>query len=160
MVPSVLSDFSSFTLSIGRGTHGANSSDCVTIFPGGRTATSGMDCSTWRSRYADLAVVATRDISKIIVMTSDFNLNRFNRRGIWGSQFFNFNGTRWSSELRSKIKFPKDLDVEATLNYLSGYSTVDGERGPSRNINFGVRKKIADGRGVICLLYTSPSPRD
>ncbi len=89
---------------------------------------------------------------KKIVITSDFNLNRFNRRGIWGTQNFNFNGTRWSSELRSKIKFPKDLDVEATLNYLSGYSTVDGERGPSRNINFGVRKKIADGRGVINLM--------
>ena len=28
----------------------------------------------------------------------------------------------WSSELRSKIKFPKDLDVEATLNYLSSKS--------------------------------------
>ena len=92
------------------------------------------------------------DISKIIVMTSDFNLNRFNRRGIWGSQNFNFSGTRWSSEFRSKIKFPKDLDIEVTLNYLSEYRTVDGERGPSRNINFGVRKKIVDGRGVINLM--------
>lgn len=92
------------------------------------------------------------DVSKIIVMTSDFNLNRFNRRGIWGSQNFNFNGTRWSSEFRSKIKFPKDLDIELTLNYLSEYRTVDGERGPSRNINFGVRKKIVDGRGVINLM--------
>ena len=92
------------------------------------------------------------DVSKIIVITSDFNLNRFNRRGIWGSQNFNFNGTRWSSEFRSKIKFPKDLDIELTLNYLSEYRTVDGERGPSRNINFGVRKKIVDGRGVINLM--------
>ena len=70
-VPSVLSDFSSFPLSIGWGTNGTNSSDCVTIFPGGRTSTSGMDCSIWRSRYADLAVVATRDISKIIVVISN-----------------------------------------------------------------------------------------
>ena len=79
-------------------------------------------------------------------------MNRFNRRGIWGSQNFNFNGTRWSSEFRSKIKFPKDLDIELTLNYLSEYRTVDGDRGPSRNINFGVRKKIVDGRGVINLM--------
>ena len=92
------------------------------------------------------------DISKIIVITSDFNMNRFNRRGIWGSQNFNFNGTRWSSELRSKVKFPKDLDIELTLNYLSDFRTVDGERGPSRNINFGVRKKIVEGRGVINLM--------
>ena len=39
-----------------------------------------------------------------------------------------------------------------TLNYLSDYRTVDGERGPSRNLNFGIRKKIVDGRGVINLI--------
>ena len=92
------------------------------------------------------------NVGKKIVITSDFNLNRFNRRGVWGTQNFNFNGNRWSSELRSKIKFPKDLDVELTLNYLSDYRTVDGERGPSRNLNFGIRKKIVDGRGVINLI--------
>jgi len=92
------------------------------------------------------------EIGKKIVITSDFNLNRFNRRGVWGTQNFNFNGTRWSSELRSKIKFPKDLDAELTLNYLSDYRTVDGERGPSRNLNFGIRKKIVGGRGVINLI--------
>ena len=71
MVPSVLADCASFPMLIGWGTNGTNSSVCVTIFPGGKTATSGMDCSIWRSRYADLAVVATRDISKIIVVISN-----------------------------------------------------------------------------------------
>ena len=92
------------------------------------------------------------NVGKKIVITSDFNLNRFNRRGVWGKQNFNFNGNSWSSELRSKIKFPKDLDLELTLNYLSDFRTVDGERGPSRNLNFGIRKKIVDGRGVINLI--------
>ena len=73
----VILDFSSFPVSIGCaqtigcGTNGTNRSDCVTIFPGGKTATSGMDCSIWRSKYADLAVVATRDISKIIAGISN-----------------------------------------------------------------------------------------
>lgn len=87
--------------------------------------------------------------SKKIVINGDFNYNSFDRKASWQNQSFDFKGNNWSSEITSKFKFPKDLDLELSWNYQSGFKTIDGESAPSQFLNLGARKKLLRGKGVI-----------
>lgn len=84
-----------------------------------------------------------------IVISGDFNYNTFDRKASWQGRSYDFNGNSWTSELTSKFKLPKDLDVELSWNYQSGFKTVDGETLPSQFLNVGARKKLFKGKGVI-----------
>ena len=87
--------------------------------------------------------------TKKIVVSGDFNYNTFDRKAIWQNRSFDFKGNRWSSEVTSKFKFPKELDLEFSWNYQSGFKTIDGESSPSQFLNLGARKKLLKGKGVI-----------
>jgi outer membrane receptor protein involved in Fe transport len=87
--------------------------------------------------------------SKKIVINGDFNYNSFDRKASWQNQSFDFKGNNWSSEITSKFKFPKDLDLELSWNYQSGFKTIDGESAPSQFLNLGARKKLLKSKGVI-----------
>jgi outer membrane receptor protein involved in Fe transport len=89
--------------------------------------------------------------SKKIIINGDFNYNAFDRKATWQNRSFDFKGNSWSSEITSKFKFPKDLDVEMSWNYQSGFKTIDGESGPSQFFNLGARKKLLKGKGVVSL---------
>ena len=89
--------------------------------------------------------------SKRIVISGDFNYNTFDRKATWQSQSFDFKGNSWNTEITSKFKFPKDLDVEVSWNDQSGFKTIDGESAPSWFLNLGARKKLLKGKGVISL---------
>ena len=88
------------------------------------------------------------DLSKSVVINGDFNFNAFSRQATWLNQSFDFEGNQWSSEITSKLKMPKDFDVELTFNYQSGFKTIDGESFPNRFINFGVQ-----GEGDLLMFY-------
>ncbi len=87
--------------------------------------------------------------SKKVSFNGDVNFNSFNRRGEFEATSFDFNGTRWSSKLTTKIKFPKDVDFELTGQYRSKYRTIQGEVSGNLFADLGVRKKILKGKGVI-----------
>lgn len=87
--------------------------------------------------------------TKKIVISGDFNYNTFDRKAAWQGQSFDFKGNRWSSEITSKFKFPKDLDIEFSWNYQSGFKTIDGKASPSQYLNLGARKKLLKGKGVV-----------
>ena len=89
--------------------------------------------------------------SKKIVINGDLNYNTFDRKATWQNRSFDFKGNSWSSEISSKFKFPRDLDVEMSWNYQSGFKTIDGESFPSQFANLGARKKLLKGKGVISL---------
>ena len=91
------------------------------------------------------------DLTNKIVINGDFNFNAFDRKAYWNEQSFDFKGERWSSRISSKIKLPKEIDVEFAFDYRSNYKTIDGQVSPSRNINFGIRKKVLNKKGVINL---------
>ena len=91
------------------------------------------------------------DLSNKIVINGDFNFNAFDRKAYWNEQSFDFKGERWSTRISSKIKLPKEIDVEFAFDYRSNYKTIDGQVSPSRNINFGIRKKVLNKKGVINL---------
>ena len=91
------------------------------------------------------------DLTNKIVINGDFNFNAFDRKAYWNEQSFDFKGERWSTRISSKIKLPKEIDVEFAFDYRSNYKTIDGQVSPSRNINFGIRKKVLNKKGVINL---------
>tara|TARA_A100001015_G_scaffold321201_1_gene450734 strand:- start:1856 stop:4195 length:2340 start_codon:yes stop_codon:yes gene_type:complete len=86
---------------------------------------------------------------KKISISGDLNYNSFDRKATWQGNSFDFRGDNWFSELTSKFKLPKDLDIEFSWNYQSGFKTIDGQLAPSKFINIGARKKLLKGKGVI-----------
>ena len=88
---------------------------------------------------------------KWLTLNGDINYNYFNRDGTFQNQVFDFTGSQFTSRLGSKISLPKDIDVELTGNYRSGYKTVQGERSPYAFLNIGVRKKMFKGKTIVNL---------
>ncbi|MDO6738918.1 TonB-dependent receptor domain-containing protein [Wenyingzhuangia sp. 2_MG-2023] len=86
---------------------------------------------------------------KWLTFNGDFNWNYFNRKGVYDTQVFDFDGDNWSSRLSSKIGLPADVDVEITGNYRSPYQTVQSEVSGYAFADFGVRKKILNGKAVV-----------
>ncbi|UJH66377.1 outer membrane beta-barrel family protein [Allomuricauda sp. SCSIO 65647] len=81
----------------------------------------------------------------------DFNYNTFAREGTFDDTIIDFSAEQWSSKLLTKIKLPWDIDFETTGNYQSAFQTVQGEIDDIAFLDFGVRKKIMKGKGVLNL---------
>ncbi|MEM9723077.1 MAG: outer membrane beta-barrel family protein [Bacteroidota bacterium] len=79
----------------------------------------------------------------------DFNGMFFDRNGTFENQEFDFENTRWSGRLTTKYRLPKDLDMEIASNYQSSEQTVQGKRGETAWMDFGIKKKFLKGRAVI-----------
>jgi len=88
---------------------------------------------------------------KWLTFNADFNYNQFNREGVFETRVFDFNANRWSSKLMAKVKFPADVDLEATGNYRSNYQTVQGEINDNLFMNLGLRKKLMKGKAILNL---------
>ncbi|MCB0760787.1 MAG: TonB-dependent receptor [Flavobacteriales bacterium] len=86
---------------------------------------------------------------KWLTFNGDFNYGRFDRKGQYGSQDFSFSNDQWSSRLTAKIKLKYQFDVELTGSYQSREQTVQGYSSGFASGDFGLRKKIKDGRVVV-----------
>ncbi len=86
-----------------------------------------------------------------LTFNADFNYSQFSREGIFEDTVFDFDAERWSSKLMTKIKFPADIDLEATGNYRSSYQTVQGETSDNAFLNLGIRKKLMKGKAILNL---------
>ncbi len=84
-------------------------------------------------------------------LTGDFNMNYFNRTGVFETQNFDFKGNKWNSSLTSKFKLPLKFDFEMSGNYNSKYTSIQGEVSESYFVDFGVRKKILKGKFILNL---------
>ncbi|MDO7171443.1 TonB-dependent receptor domain-containing protein [Mariniflexile sp. AS56] len=84
-------------------------------------------------------------------VTSDFNINYFNRKGEFELEIFDFKGTRWTTSLTSKFKLPKEFDLEVAGNYNSKFASVQGEISDNFFADMGVRKKILKGKFILNL---------
>tara|TARA_R110002096_G_scaffold6222_1_gene28709 strand:+ start:1921 stop:4296 length:2376 start_codon:yes stop_codon:yes gene_type:complete len=84
-------------------------------------------------------------------LTGDFNINYFNRTGVFETQNFDFKGNRWNSSITSKFKLPLDFDFEMSGNYNSNYVSIQGEVSESYFADFGIRKKILKGKVILNL---------
>ncbi|WP_308992736.1 TonB-dependent receptor [Mariniflexile litorale] len=89
--------------------------------------------------------------AKWFTLTSDFNINYFNRKGEFDTQTFDFKGNRWTTSLTSKFKLPQEFDLELSGNYNSKFASVQGEISENFFADMGLRKKILKGKFIMSL---------
>ncbi|MEI6865823.1 outer membrane beta-barrel family protein [Flavicella sp.] len=87
-------------------------------------------------------------------LNSDFNFSYFDRKGELDGENFDFIGRSWTTRMTGKLKLPAEFEVELTGNFQSAYKTVQGETSQNTYADFGLRKKIANGKVVISLSAT------
>jgi len=78
----------------------------------------------------------------------DFNWGYFSREGDFEGQNFDFSDELWTTELTTKFKLNKGLDLEIAGNYQSGFETVQGTQTGFAFANMGLRKKFIKGKIV------------
>lgn len=81
----------------------------------------------------------------------DFNINYFNRKGVFETTNFDFKGNQWSTSLTTKFKLPADFDFEVSGDYRSKYKTVQSEIDDNLFADLGLRKKILKGKVILNL---------
>lgn len=84
-------------------------------------------------------------------VNGDFNLNYFDRKGVFEATTIDFKGNRWTTKLTNKFKLPAQIEFEITGNLESKYKTVQSELSGILFADLGLRKKIMNGRGVFNL---------
>lgn len=89
--------------------------------------------------------------TKWLTITGDFNYGMFQRRGVFQSSNFDFNGQQWQSKMMLKFKLPASIDFEVNPQYQSGYKTVQGVSSGFAFVDLGIRKKIWKGKMVLNL---------
>lgn len=86
-----------------------------------------------------------------LTLSSDLNINYFDRQGTFDDQNFDFTGSQWSTRLTTKYKLPAGFTAELNGNYQSKVKTVQGERADNIFLDFGARKKIIKGKVVLSM---------
>lgn len=89
------------------------------------------------------------ELSKWMVALGDFDYMQYNRTGEYNNQKFDFDYDRWSGRLTTKFKLPYQFDVECRVRYNSKMKELLTERKSNYYADFGVRKKLFKGRGII-----------
>lgn len=84
-------------------------------------------------------------------INADFNINYFIRKGDFEMVSFDFKGNNWSTKLTTKFKLPAKFELELTGQYRSKYQTVQNEIAEVYFADFGLRKKIFNGKTILNL---------
>lgn len=84
-------------------------------------------------------------------INADFNYNYFSREGMLNNTSFDFAADQFNSKLTSQFKLPADFEVEITGQFRSRYQSVQSETAENIFADFGLRKKILKGKGVISM---------
>ncbi len=84
-----------------------------------------------------------------LTINGDFNINYFDRKGVYESESFDFIGNRWSTSLTSKFKLPAQFDFEISGDYNSDYETLQQVISDNVFVDIGLRKKIFKGRIIL-----------
>ncbi|MEM7110567.1 MAG: outer membrane beta-barrel family protein, partial [Bacteroidota bacterium] len=103
------------------------------------------------NRITGVEVNAEYEITEWLNVTGDFNYNMFRREGSLESQVFDFEGDRYTARMTPQFKLPKDLDVELTGNFQSGFLTVQGEVSSTAFLDIGIRKGFLKKKAVVSL---------
>ncbi|MDO6596623.1 TonB-dependent receptor [Oceanihabitans sp. 2_MG-2023] len=86
-----------------------------------------------------------------LTINGDFNINYYDRKGVYASESFDFKGRIWSTSLTSKFKLPAKFDFEISGNYISNYETLQQEVSENKYVDIGLRKKIVKGKIILNL---------
>lgn len=84
-----------------------------------------------------------------LTVNSDFNINYFDRNGVYEMNSFDFKGNRWSASITSKFKLPAQFDFEVSSDYNSEYKTLQQVVSDNLFVDVGLRKKILKGKTIL-----------
>lgn len=129
--------------------HTTNVVEQVTFFKDDISVTTPVNIGTRNKTGIELNGKYT--IADWFTLTGEFNFGVFARDGEYENQNFDFTGTQWSTEFTTTFYLPLDIVLELTPEYESGYKTVQGSVSGFASLDFGLRKKIWNGKGVINL---------
>ncbi|MGS2764726.1 TonB-dependent receptor domain-containing protein [Sinomicrobium sp. M5D2P9] len=121
----------------------------VSTFEDNVNVTTPMNIGT--NRKTGLEINGKYTPVRAITLSGDFNYGFFQRKGDYQEQNFDFRGDQWSFRANSKFKLPADYDLELTVNYQSGFPTVQGEVSGFAFADVGVRKRLWNGKAIINL---------
>ncbi|MCL5128022.1 outer membrane beta-barrel family protein [Algibacter sp. L4_22] len=82
-------------------------------------------------------------------LSGEFNINFFDRNGVFEDESFDFKGNRWTSSLTTKFKLPLDFDLEMSGDYQSKFKSLQGETYDNLYADLGIRKKILKGKVIL-----------
>lgn len=82
-------------------------------------------------------------------LSGEFNINYFDRQGVFETETFDFKGNRWTSSLTSQFKLPLDFDLELSGDYQSKFKSLQGEVYENLYADLGLRKKILKGKVIL-----------
>ena len=121
----------------------------VAFFQNNVTVTTPLNIGT--NKMTGFELNAKYEPLKWLTFNGDFNIGGFVREGEFEGQSFDFDGDQWTSRLTTKLTLPAGFDLEITGNFESFYQTVQADIAQNAFLDFGVRKKIIGGKGVINL---------
>ncbi|GAB1857273.1 outer membrane beta-barrel family protein [Flavobacteriaceae bacterium MHTCC 0001] len=84
-------------------------------------------------------------------INGDFNINFFDRNGVFETTSFDFKGERWSTRVTSKFKLPAKFDLEISGDYRSKFPTLQQVISENIFMDLGLRKKIFNGKTILSL---------
>lgn len=84
-------------------------------------------------------------------LNGDLNLGFFDRQGSFEGQNFDFNNQQFTARVTQKYGLKNDWDFELTGNYQSPFQSLQGQVEGLWFVDFGLRKKIWQGKGIINL---------
>lgn len=96
-----------------------------------------------------LEINAELDLAEWINLNGDFNYNSYKRTGSLENQVFDFEGALYTARLTSKLNLPYDFEIELTGNHHSGFPTIQSDISSTTFMDFGLRKKISEGKLVL-----------
>lgn len=103
------------------------------------------------NRATGIEFNAKYSVNDWLTLTGDVNYNYFKRQGQLDLTSFDFQANQWSGKLISKVQLPADFEFEVTGRYESAYQTVQREISDNLFADFGIRKKLLKGKGVVNL---------
>lgn len=121
----------------------------ISIFEDGVNITKPLNIGT--NRATGIEFNGKYNAAKWLTFNGDFNFLYFNRKGDFDQTSFDFNATQWSTKLNTKLKLPAQIDMEITGRYQSKEKTVQGVRSANLFADFGMRKKLMNGKAIVNL---------
>ncbi len=89
--------------------------------------------------------------TKSLSLSSDFNWGYFNRKGTFNNTNFDLNSQNWSARLNAKLNLGKGINAQLSGRYRSKIKELTQTQRDNYFIDFGIRKKVLQGRGVLNL---------
>lgn len=92
---------------------------------------------------------ATLDVVKWLTLSGNINLYRSNENGNYDGVEYKTNNYGWDTRINSRMRFPKDLDLQILFTYRGPQQTTQGSLKPFYMLNTGISKDLLKGNATL-----------